>query len=171
MIEVKFTFETEAELIAFVAGKMRQEVYVAAPVSNPPPPQAESHARKPGRPKKMPIEADTKVVPNAAPATAELVQPLDVANGDPLPASMMGGADISDLVTISDVEEPAPVETIDWTAERVRQEMKTFSEKFGIDPLRQAMLNAVGKAKFSDVPAADYAKLGEALRADQTKVA
>lgn len=170
MIEVKFTFDNETQLMAFLASKLRQEVYVAAPVSNPPAPQAESHAKKPGRPKKTPIEADVKVVQHAAPATAELVQPLDVKNGDPLPESMTGGADIADLVE-GENETPEPVDVIDWTAERVRQEMKTFSEKFGIDPLRQAMLNAVGKMKFSEVPSADYAKLGEALRADQTKVA
>jgi hypothetical protein len=53
-----------------------------------------------------------------------------------------------------------------WTEVEVREVMKQFNEKFGIDALRVAIVEATGKGRMSEVPAEAYSKLVARLRAE-----
>lgn len=173
MIEVKYTFPSEVELLAFLASKKVYEPATVEPKSFPPPAPAEGHAatvaRKPGRPKKDPAQGDVKVVPHAAPVTPTLVQPLDVKNGDPLPESMVGN-DIDDLIEKPEetVKAAAPEPKV-YTDADLKAAMEEFAGKVGIDALRHKLISVTGKARRSDIPPEQYGALIDAMRADMSQ--
>ncbi len=85
--------------------------------------------------------------PKADAAPEPTVAPLDVAKGDPLPASV-GAAP-----TPPDASQPPKV----WTLDEVRAELQKVSAKFGIDAVREIVVGVGGTARISDVPADKYA--------------
>lgn len=162
-VKVTLEFGSEQEAIRFLLTKTSAMIQTA-PQSNPPGPAAVSHQevapaevakRGRGRPKKDATAADVLVVDDAKPASVTL--PLDVANGDPLPESM------------GPAPAPEPEEPKSYTADEVKELMKQFSAKFGIDALRTAMSSATGFMRFSEVPADKYPALVSALKAEMTK--
>lgn len=115
-----------------------------------------------------------KPKPEAAPALAAPVPPLDVKNGDPLPANMQpeptaAPVDPLEVPAFLDRREPKPVLTPEeavktWTIDEVRDELRKVSEKHGIDAVREIVVSAGGTSRISEVPAEKFKAVVEAAR-------
>jgi hypothetical protein len=141
-ITVNLTFNSADEMFAFFAPRMAAVAAGAvAPVAAP---AIGDAPRRRGRPPK-----------NRAP----LVQEISGAVAEPAP-----------VVPVPEDFAPEPVEAAAdepekvWTEPEVREVMKTFNEKFGIDALRVAIVEATGKPRMSEVPTELYGPLVARLR-------
>jgi len=166
-IQVALTFPDFAAAQAFFNGAAMQPKAEAvtyaetkpAPgtitVVDPAPAVETKPAAKPGRKPKA---------SEPAPAPAATVPPLDVAKGDPLPASMQAEPSVDPLEVPAFLkrEDPNAPPAKVWTEDEVRDVLKAVSAKHGLDAVRQLLVDVCGKSRISEVPAADYAKLAEA---------
>ena len=168
-VQVALTFPDFAAAQAFFAGAaLNPKPEAVAHVEPAPaatvdpsfasaPPVVEAKpAGKPGRKPKA-----SEPAPTAAQGTPT-VPPLDVKNGDPLPASMQ--AEKSAESSVDPLEVPAFLKKA-WTEDEVREVLKTVSAKHGLDAVRQLLVEVTGKSSISEVPAPDYLKLAEAANA------
>lgn len=173
-IQVALTFPDFAAAQAFFNGAaMQPKADTAAIVDNTKPApgtitvlpegaQIVADAKPAAKPGRKPKASEP------APAPAASVPPLDVKNGDPLPASMQAESTVDplDVPAFLDRREPAaeaaPPKV--WTEEEVRSVLKDVSAKHGLDAVRQLLVDNCGKSRISEVPATDYAKLAEAAQ-------
>lgn len=150
MITVTLNFATPEEMVAFFGPRMAA-VAAGAPVvgASAPTPAALPGfppRRKPGRP--------PKVRP-----TEQVVADAVAAPEAPLPA--VDEAKIAEAQAEADAA-PEPEKV--WTEPEVREVMKIFNEKFGLDALRLAIVEATGKSRLSEVPVESYGALVARLR-------
>lgn len=142
MITVNLTFNSADEMFAFFAPRMAAVAAGAAPIAAPVTGDA---PKRRGRPPKARIAAAPQEIADAVAEPAPFV---------PVPA------DFVPEPVEAEADEPEKV----WTEPEVREVMKTFNEKFGIDALRVAIVEATGKPRMSEVPAELYGALVARLR-------
>jgi len=147
VITVNLTFNSADEMFAFFGPRMAAVAAGAAPAPTPVAAPAEAK-RRPGRPPKVRPPVVQEMMATAAPAPVI-----------PIPE------DVATEATVEPVE-AEPVDDKVWTEVEVREVMKQFNEKFGIDALRVAIVEATGKGRMSEVPAEAYSKLVARLRAE-----
>jgi hypothetical protein len=159
MIEVKLTFATPEEMVAYFQ-KPTPQVFATAQAYAPPvepDPVVEAPAKRRGRPPKQP---EVKVVHTKEGEVTEIknpaVGPLDVEKGDPLPTEVFGPSP-------NDPERIPPEVKKSYSRDEVQELMKKFSAEFGIDALRQKLIEATGFARLSEIPAEKYVDLASAL--------
>lgn len=143
VITVNLTFNSADEMFAFFGPRMAAVAAGAAPA--PTPVAAPAEKRRPGRPPKVRPPVVQEMMATAAPAPVI-----------PIP----------EAVEAAELVEAEPVDDKVWTEVEVREVMKQFNEKFGIDALRVAIVEATGKGRMSEVPAEAYSKLVARLRAE-----
>jgi hypothetical protein len=158
MITVTLNFANADEMVAFFGPRMAAVAAGAPIVGAPLPPPAAIPAqpgfpprRKPGRP--------PKVRP-----TEQVVADAVAAPEAPLPA--VDEAKIAEAQAEADAA-PEPEKV--WTEPEVREVMKVFNEKFGLDALRLAIVEATGKSRLSEVPVESYGALVARLRREMEK--
>jgi hypothetical protein len=144
VITVNLTFNSADEMFAFFGPRMAAVAAGAAPAPAPVAAPAEAK-RRPGRPPKARPPVVQEMTATAAPAPVI-----------PIP----------EAVEAAEPVEAEPVDDKVWTEVEVREVMKAFNEKFGIDALRVAIVEATGKGRMSEVPAEAYSKLVARLRAE-----
>lgn len=153
MISVTLTFKDADEMFAFfgprIAAVAASAPVVGAPIATQAAPAALPGfppRRKPGRPPK--VRPTEQVV---ADAVAAPEAPLPQANEETIAEAVAEAAA---------APEPEKV----WTEPEVREVMKVFNEKFGLDALRLAIVEATGKGRLSEVPVESYGALVARLR-------
>jgi hypothetical protein len=150
MVTVTLQFKDASEMLEFfgprIAAVAAGARVVGAPVAAPAALPGFPPRRKPGRPPKArPTE---QVV---AEAVAAPEAPLPPANDETIAEAAAEAAA---------APEPEKV----WTEPEVREVMKVFNEKFGLDALRLAIVEATGKGRLSEVPVESYGALVARLR-------
>lgn len=144
MITVNLTFNSADEMFAFFGPRIAAVAAGnAAPIAAPATGDA---PKRRGRPPKIRVPAQAQEIDEAVAAPAPVV---------PVP---------EDLAPVEPVEAEAGEPDKVWTEPEVREVMKTFNEKFGIDALRVAIVEATGKPRMSEVPAELYGALVARLR-------
>jgi hypothetical protein len=170
MIEVKLTFATEQEMLMYFqardneALRKQADKFVEGLASIAPAvaealdgPEIAAPAKRRGRPPKQP---EVKVVHTKEGEVTEIknpaVGPLDVEKGDPLPTEVFGPAP-------DNAERIPPEVKKSYSRDEVQELMKKFSAAFGIDALRQKLIEATGFARLSEIPTDKYVDLASAL--------
>lgn len=146
MITVNLTFNSADEMFAFFGPRIAAVAAASqsgAPIAAPVAPAADAPRRR-GRP------------PKHRPA---VTQEMDAT---PEPAPVIPIPEESAAAAPEPVE--AEVDDKEWTEVEVREVMKTYNEKFGIDSLRVAIVEATGKGRMSEVPPEKYGALVARLR-------
>jgi hypothetical protein len=159
---VKLTFNSPEELVAYFQ-KPTLTASSVVPAYTPPAemvaeaPVVEAPAKRRGRPPKQP---EVAVVHTKAGEATEIknpaIGPLDVEKGDPLPTEVFGP-------TPDNAERIPPEVKKSYSRDEVQELMKKFSAAFGIDALRQKLIEATGFARLSEIPAEKYVDLATAL--------
>ncbi len=148
MITINLTFNSADEMFAFFGPRMAAVAAGAAPavapVGAPAPAPVADGPRRRGRP------------PKARPPVAQEIN----AVAPPVPVIPVPPA-----VEAAEPVDAEPDHKV-WTEVEVREVMKTFNEKFGLDALRVAVVEATGKQKMSDVPQELYGRLVARLTAE-----
>ena len=149
MITVTLNFRDADEMFSFfgprIAAVAAGAPVVGAPTTVAAPSTGDAPKRR-GRP------------PKARPAE-QIITAAVAAPEAPLPA-----VDEQKIAEATAEAAAAPEPDKVWTEPEVREVMKVFNERFGLDALRVAIVEATGKGRLSEVPIEAYGALVARLR-------
>jgi hypothetical protein len=92
-----------------------------------------------------------------------------VADAVAAPEAPLPAVDEAKIAEAQAEADAAPEPEKVWTEPEVREVMKIFNEKFGLDALRLAIVEATGKSRLSEVPVESYGALVARLRREMEK--